>query len=169
MGPFGGVSTLTVKRGVLLLVAGATFALAACSKKEDAPPPNYPHVSGMWTGNGTDDAIGYFNAGIDMTQSAESAAGTFTLAGSVATIKGNVAIAFGQVSQTNMNSFTLTRTTWTVADPANANRVCAATLTLVPHTGQISNTYMAAHYTMTDCQGGTWQGGLNLTKMARTN
>lgn len=142
---------------------------AGCRKKEDAPPPNFPHAAGVWNGTGTDDAIGFFNIAMDLTQSAESAAGTFTMAGGVATVKGNVLTAFGQVSTTNVSSLTLARTTWTVSDPANAGRVCAATLTLTPYTGQLSSTFMSFHYTVTDCQGGTWFGGANLHKIAGTN
>lgn len=155
-------------RMILFLLSAFIFTVG-CSKKEDAPAPNAPHVGGMWTGTGTDDAIGYYTIGLNIDQSADSAAGTFTINGTVATIQGNVAMQFGNIGGNNINSFTLTRSTWTVNDPANANRVCSGTLTLNPHTGQTSSSYMAFHYNVTDCAGGTWQGGANLTKMIRNN
>lgn len=158
-----------MKKGEIVLFLLVAFLASGCSKKEDAPKPNDPHVAGVWSGNGTDDAIGYYNIGIDLTQSNDSAAGTFTMAGSVATIKGNVIMDFGPVGTGNVRSLALDRKTWTVADPANANRVCIATMTLTPHTGQTNNTFMKFSYQVTDCAGGTWFGGANLTKMAGTN
>ncbi len=154
---------------IVLLLAVATLATVGCQKKEDAPPPYYPHVSGTWSGNGTDDAIGFFNFGVDMTQSGDSAAGTFTMTGGVADVKGDFAVRFGPQGGNNVQSLTLTRSTWTVTDPANANRLCAATLTVKSGSTFITGSNVSFHYSMTDCQGGTWFGGANLHKVAGTN
>lgn len=154
--------------GVLLLVV-ATFATVGCSKKEDAPKPYYPHVSGSWTGNGTDDAIGYFNFGVDMTQSNDMAAGSFTMTGDVATVKGDFRVVFGPQGGNNVKELVLTRKEWTVSDPTNANRVCAGDLTVRAGSTFITGSNVSFHYTMTDCQGGTWTGGANLRKTVATN
>jgi len=153
----------------VLLLAVATLATVGCSKKEDAPKPYYPHVAGSWSGNGTDDAIGYFNFGVDMTQSSDQAAGTFTMTGGVATVKGDFSVVFGPQGGNNVRSLTLTRQTWTVNDPTNANRVCAGTLTVRSGSTFITGSAVSFYYTMTDCQGGTWTGGANLHKDAGTN
>lgn len=151
-----------------LLLLGLTLTIG-CSKKEDAPAPNNPHVAGVWSGNGTDDAIGYYNITATLVQSGNQASGTFTMAGTVATINGNISMSFGAIGGANMGAISLQRTTWTVGSPSNANRVCLATLTITPGTGSISNTATAFHYSMTDCQSGTWNGGANMQKTAGTN
>ncbi len=159
-----------MKKGEIILILLIGVIFSGCQKKkEDAPPPNYPHVEGTWNGNGTDDAIGYFNLAADITQSNDQAAGQFTMAGTVATIKGDINIVFGPQGGNNVRTLTLTRNTWTVNDPANVGRVCAATMTLTPNTASITGSFTSFHYTVTDCQGGVWQGGANMTKMTRGN
>ncbi len=153
----------------LLLIAILGLLTTACSKKEDAPKPYTPHIAGSWAGNGTDDAIGYYNLGADITQSNDSGAGDFTMAGGVATIKGNISIVVGPQGGNNLQQLNLTRVTWTVNDPANANRVCAATMTVKPGSTFMTGSAVSFMYTMTDCQGGTWTGGANLHKVAGTN
>jgi hypothetical protein len=156
-----------MKRLPLILALG--ILATGCSKKEDAPPPNNPHVAGSWVGNGTDDAIGYYNLAVDLTQSGNSASGTFDMEGGAASVKGNVLMTFGAMVGNNLQSMGLTRTKWTVADPSNSNRVCSATLTVNPGSTFITDTAVSFGYTMTDCQGGTWSGGANLHKIAGTN
>ncbi len=153
----------------LLMILAIGFLATGCSKKEDAPQAQTPHVAGTWAGSGTDDAIGYFDLSADLTQSGGSASGTFVMAGSVATINGNLALAIGPAGGNNVQSLALTRTTWTVADPKNAGRVCAATMTVRPGTTFMTNAAVSFMYTMTDCQGGTWTGGANMKKIAGTN
>lgn len=142
---------------------------SACSKKEDAPPAQVPHVAGTWSGNGTDDAIGFFNVSMDITQSGDSAAGTFTMAGSAATITGDVSIALGPQGGNNLQALSFARKSWTVADPANAGRVCAAAMIVQPNVNAMTGSAVSFRYSMTDCQGGTWAGGANLHKIAGTN
>lgn len=158
-----------MKLRILLLLAVATLATVGCSKKEDAPKPSYPHVDGLWTGNGTDDAIGFFNFSVDMIQSNDQGVGTFTMAGGVATVKGDFSVIFGPQGGNNVKALTLTRKTWTVTDPANANRVCAGTLEVMPGSTFITGSAVSFHYKMTDCQGGTWDGGANLKKEIARN
>lgn len=153
----------------LLLIVALGLMTIGCSKKEDAPKPQTPHVAGSWSGNGSDDAVGYFDIVADITQSGDSAAGDFTMTGGVATIKGTIILVVGPYGTGNVQSLTLTRKTWNVADPSNANRVCAADLTLVPGTATMSGSQVSFHYKFTDCQGGTWYGGSNLSKIAGTN
>ena len=145
------------------------LAICACSKKEDAPKDTTPHVSGSWSGNGTDDAIGYYNVSMDLTQSGGTAAGTFTMAGGVATVQGNVTLAVGPQAPNNLQSLKLTRVSWTVADPVNANRLCVGDLTVRRASTSMTSGAIVFHYTMTDCQGGVWDGGANLTKQMGTN
>lgn len=158
-----------MKNSRMILFLLVAFLAVGCSKKEDAPPPSYPHVSGSWAGNGTDDAIGYYTLGVDMTQSGDQAAGHFTMTGGVATIKGDFNVIFGPEGKGNVKTLTMTRQTWTINDPANANRVCAGTLTLVPYTSTINGSFVSFGYTMSDCVSGTWNGGANLSKITRGN
>lgn len=153
----------------LLLIGILGLLTTACSKKEDAPKPYTPHVAGSWAGNGTDDAIGFYNLGVDITQSNDSAAGDFTMAGGVATIKGNISIVVGPQGGNNVQKLELTRVTWTVPDPAQANRVCPATMTVKPGSTFMTGSSVVFSYAVTDCQGGTWFGGANLHKVAGTN
>jgi len=60
----------------LLLISA--LALVGCNRHEDAPAPYVPHVAGQWAGNGTDDAIGYYNWSVVLAQSNSTASGTFT-------------------------------------------------------------------------------------------
>lgn len=156
-----------MKKLLLILVLG--LLSVGCNRKEDKPSPRSPHVAGVWQGNGTDDAIGYYNLSVDMGQSQDSAAGTFTMVGDVATVTGDFYVSFGPAGGNNVRTLTLTRQNWTVADPANANRVCAGTLTVRGGSTYITDSALSFHYTMTDCQGGTWNGGANLRKSAGTN
>jgi hypothetical protein len=157
-----------MKNKAFLIVLLGLFT-AACSKKEDAPPPYTPHVAGSWTGNGTDDAIGYYNISADLAQSNSSASGDFTMSGPVATIKGTISIVLGPQGGNNLQQLTMTRVTWTVNDPANTNRVCAATMTVQPGSTYFLSGSTVFSYSVTDCQGGTWSGGANLHKIAGTN
>jgi hypothetical protein len=156
---------MNLKRFAVLL-AVAVMA-AGCSKKEDAPKPQDPHVAGMWSGNGTDDAIGYYNIGITLTQTEDSAAGTFNIASNVATETGNVMMSIGPLNGNNMQTLTLTRTAWTTTSTTDG-RICQATMRLTTPTF-ITNTHMQFSYQVTDCQGGVWNGGANLSKIAGTN
>lgn len=159
-----------MKKNTILALALMGALLSACNKKEDAPAPNNPHVAGAWTGNGTDDAIGFYNLSVNLTQSGNSASGSFTMAGAVATVSGEILVSFGALNGgNNLESMALTRKQWTVPDPQNANRVCAATLTVKPGSTFITSSAVSFFYTMSDCQGNTWGGGANLHKVAGTN
>ena len=153
----------------IILIGILGLASTACSKKEDAPKPYTPHVAGSWAGNGTDDAVGYFNLGVDLTQSNDSAAGDFTMVGGVATIKGTISIVVGPQGGNNLQKLDLTRVTWTVNDPANAGRVCAATMSVRPGSTFMTGSAVSFFYSVTDCQGGIWTGGANMHKIAGTN
>jgi hypothetical protein len=91
------------------------------------------------------------------------------MTGSVATVNGDIKLSFGPLKGNNLNSLQMTRTTWNVPDPANVTRVCAATMSISPNMTFITDDSVSFHYTMTDCQGGTWYGGANLAKVAGTN
>lgn len=144
----------------------AVLAVVGCNRHEDRPAQNVPHVAGQWVGTGTDDAIGFFNIEMTLTQSNTSAVGTYTMVGAVATIHGDARLDISPYGGTNLR-ITLVRTNWTVNDPANSNRVCNASLVSSP--ASITNGATSFHYTMSDCQGGTWIGGATLTKSAGTN
>lgn len=150
---------------ILTLAALAT----GCSKKEDAPKPYTPHIAGSWSGNGTDDAVGYYNIAVDLVQSGDSASGDFTMAGAVATIKGTVSVVIGPQGGNNLQQLVFTPTSATVNDPANANRVCSAAMTVRPGSTYMLSGSTVFSYTVSDCQGGTWGGGANLKKIAGTN
>ena len=158
-----------MKLRTVLLLAVATLATVGCSKKEDAPKPSYPHVAGVWSGSGTDDAIGYFSFGVDMIQSNDQGVGSFTMSSAIGTVKGDFSVIFGPQGGNNVKSLTLTRKTWNIPDPQYQNRVCAGTLTVTPGSTFITGSAVSFHYKMTDCQGGTWDGGANLHKDAGTN
>jgi hypothetical protein len=145
------------------------LALCACQKKEDAPAPNVPHVAGAWAGTGTDDAIGFYNLSMDLTQSGGSAAGSFTMTGGVATVTGNVFLAIGPQGGNNLQALRLTRIGWTVNDPANAGRLCTGDLTVRAGSTAMTSSAISFQYTVTDCAGGLWTGGATLTKRAGTN
>lgn len=177
IGTLGKIRSGARKHGVRVMtrtrvfsILGLSFclvALSACHKKEDAPGPSVPHVAGNWVGTGTDDAIGYFNISMDLTQSDRSAAGTFTMSGTVATVTGNVTMNVGAQGGSNLTGLVLTRVHWTLNDPTNANRLCAGELTALP--SSMTSGAVNFHYSMSDCQTGTWNGGANLTKQAGTN
>jgi hypothetical protein len=161
-----------MKRFGVVVIVVASMSFAGCSKKEDAPKPYTPHVAGSWSGNGTDDAIGYFTIGVDMAQSGDSASGTFTMNSAIGSVKGDFMVGIdpqGTAGGKNLRSMTMTRRTWNIPDPANQNRVCAATLSLVRGTGMMTSSATEFHYTMTDCQGGTWVGGANMRKDVASN
>jgi len=150
-------------------ILGLCFALGiltACDKREDNPKPSSPHVAGSWVGTGTDDAIGFYNISMDLTQSGESASGTFTMAGDVGTVTGSLSMGIAPQTANNMR-LTLSREHWTLTDPANSSRLCIGTLTAKP--SSITSGTLSFFYTMTDCQGGTWTGGANAKKTVGTN
>lgn len=153
----------------LLLIGILGLLTTACSKKEDAPKPYTPHISGSWAGNGTDDAVGYYNIGVDLVQSGDSAAGTFTMVGGVATIKGTVSVVIGPQGGNNLQQMIFTPTSSTVNDPNLAGRVCSAPMTVRPGSTYMLGGSTVFSYTVSDCQGGTWGGGANLKKIAGTN
>ncbi len=153
-----------------ILVLGLLGLLtSACQKKEDAPKPYTPHVAGSWAGNGTDDAIGFYNISTDISQSGDSASGDFTMVGGAATIKGTISIIIGPQGGNNLQQLNMTRVTWTVNDPSNAGRVCAATMTVKPGSTYFLTNSTVFSYSVTDCQGGLWFGGASLKKIAGTN
>ena len=153
----------------LLILLGLAFLSSACSKKEDQPAAQVPHVGGSWSGTGTDDAIGFYNLSVDLTQSGDSAAGSFTMAGAAATVKGTITLMVARQGGNNLQAMNLARATWTVADPQNAGRLCAGTLTVQPNSTFMTDSAVSFAYSFTDCQGGTWGGGANLHKIAGTN
>lgn len=152
----------------LLLIAVLGFLTTACSKKEDAPKPYTPHVAGTWVGNGTDDAIGFYNLAVDLTQSGDSASGNFTMAGAV-TIKGTVSVVIGPQGGNNLQQMIFTPTSSTVNDPALAGRVCSAPMTVRPGSTYMLSGSTVFGYTVSDCQGGTWGGGANMKKTIASN
>jgi len=131
------------------------LAFIGCSHKEDAPGPNTPHVAGMWSGNGTDDAIGYYNWAITIDQSGNTAAGTYNTSGGYGTTSGNIYLAF---NGSNLTVLTMTRT---------GGSICGGTAALSgPAT--ITSSDISFRYVVTDCRG-TNYGGANLQKFASTN
>lgn len=156
-----------MKKILMIFVMG--LLATGCSKKEDAPKPYTPHVAGSWSGNGTDDAVGYYDIAVDLTQSGDSASGDFTMAGGAAVVKGTVSIVVGPQGGNNLQKLEFTRVTWTVADPANAGRICPSVMTVRPGSTYMTGSSVSFHYSVTDCQGGTWGGGANMKKIAGTN
>lgn len=150
-----------MKTQALILIA--LVALGACKKREHASAPGGPPaVAGSWAGTGTDDAIGFYNVSMDLSQDENTAAGTFTMAGPVANVTGSVSLTFNGGA---LQGLQLTRESWTVTNPSHASRLCAATLT-VRTDARMAADSLSFHYTMTDCQGGTWTGGASLSKRA---
>jgi hypothetical protein len=130
-----------------------------CSKKEDAPPPYTPHVAGVWVGTGTDDSIGFYNVSMTITQSGNSAAGSYDTASSLTNTTGNINLQFGPQGGNNVQSITMSRT-W-------STKSCNGTATLSQPT-YITGNAIAFYYTVTDCNG-TNSGGANLHKTIATN
>jgi len=142
-------------RKIALLIC---LAFIGCSHKEDAPAPYVPHVAGMWSGNGSDDAIGYYNWAINIDQSNSDAAGTFDTSSTYGTSHGNISLVFGPQGNGNLTGLTMTRTSGTI---------CLGTATL-NRPATITSTDISFSYTVTDCRG-TNTGGANLHKIAGTN
>ena len=134
------------------------LAFIGCSHKEDTPAPSVPHVAGMWSGNGTDDAIGYYNWAINIDQSNSDAAGTFDTSGGYGTTHGNISLCFGPQGNGNLTFLTMTRT---------AGTICSGTAAL-NGIASITSSDISFRYTVTDCRG-TNTGGANLHKIAGTN
>lgn len=152
-------SVTFIVRGLLTIIGLCALGLClGCSKKEDAPPPYYPHVAGYWTGNGTDNAIGYYNWSVNLTQSGSMAAGTYDTSGGYGTTHGDIRIDFGPYGGNNLYALTLTRTGGTI---------CSGYASLAAPTS-ISNSNVTFSYNVTDCRG-TNGGGANLHKVAGTN
>ena len=146
-------------RALLVIIATCAVLIATgCSKKEDAPGPQVPHVAGQWAGNGTDDAIGYYNWSVTLVQSNSSAAGSFNTAGGYGTTSGDIRIDFGTEGPGNVRALTLTRTGGTL---------CTGSATL-SGTATLSSSGLTFGYVVTDCRG-TNYGGANLHKIAGTN
>lgn len=149
-----------VVRGLLTIIGlcavGIAMAtLGGCSKKEDAPPPYTPHVAGQWAGTGTDDAIGYYNWSVTLTQAGNSAAGTYDTSGGYGTTHGDIRLDF---NQGNLYNLTLTRT---------GGSICSGLATLGSAT-TFNSSYLTFSYRVTDCRGVNG-GGANLHKIAGTN
>lgn len=151
-----------MKKLILLL----PLLLCSCHKKDKRiENPLVTSSGGVWTGTGTDDAIGFYNISMNLLQDENTASGSFTLVSDVATIKGDVYIVFNGSA---VQSLKMRRNTWNVAEAKNANRVCTGDLTARADTKMNSNS-MVFTYTMSDCQTGTWSGGTNLHKIASSN
>lgn len=131
------------------------LAFIGCSKKEDAPAQYVPHVAGQWVGTGTDDAIGYYNWSVVLTQSNDTAAGTYTTSSGYGTTSGNIYLNFNGSIVTVL---TMSRT---------GGSVCLGSATQ-SGSGTISSSNLTFYYTVTDCRG-TNTGGANLHKIAATN
>jgi hypothetical protein len=153
-----------MKRLSLLLVLLAV----GCSKKEDAPPPYTPHVAGMWVGSGQNDAIGYYTWSMTLTQSGNSAAGTYDTASALTTTHGNVLIQFGPQGGNNVQSLTMTQTTFAPTSPA-PSRTCSGTVMNLSQPTFITGSALSFYYNFTDCFGYTAGGGANLHKTIATN
>jgi hypothetical protein len=153
-------------RKILLVLSLAALA-TGCSKKDDTPAPQTPHVAGVWSGTGTDDAIGFYNITMTLTQSGNQASGTFATSSGFATTSGNVTLTVGPAGGNNVQKLALTRTQWSPTAPA-PSRTCAGTMMLSTPTFMTASS-ITFSYTITDCQGGSWNGGANLTKTAGTN
>jgi len=136
----------------------ACLAFIGCSKKEDAPAPYVPHVAGMWSGTGTDDAIGYYNWSVTLAQSNSTAAGTYTTSGGYGTTSGNIYLSFGPEGVRNLTTLTMTRT---------GGSICSGTTTINTH-ATLTSSDLVFSYIVTDCRG-TNIGGANLHKIAGTN
>ncbi len=156
-----------IVRMLAVLMMIGLFGLCACNKKEDAPAAQVPHVAGSWSGTGTDDAIGFYNLAVTLTQSNGDVAGTFATSSGFASTSGNVSIKVGPAGGNNVQSLAFARTQWSVTAPP-PSRTCAGTMTMTAPTFMTSNS-ISFGYVITDCQGGTWTGGANLHKTAGTN
>lgn len=143
----------------LILIA---FSLAACNRKEDAPPPHTPHVAGAWSGNGTDNTIGYYEVSMDLFQEGTSVSGTFHTASSYGTSSGEVRMTIQPGGGNNLASVTMTRTTFT------GSITCSGTMTLARPTSMTEGR-VTIPYNVTDCNYPAETGGLNMRKDAGTN
>lgn len=135
----------------------------ACSRKDDAPPPNNPHVGGIWIGTGTDDTLGFYNVEFTLTQSGNSAAGSFTISNSLVSMAGNVKIDFGVVSPTNLTNVDFSSI---VCSEKTGATICDTPITLVPNTGHITSNNIGFNYTMNNK---SLNGGASLNKTVGTN
>lgn len=134
------------------------LALVACDRKEDRPADFVPHIAGAWAGTGTDDSIGFYNWSINITQSNDTAAGSFDTSGGYGTTTGSIYLRFGPVGGNNLTVLTMDRT---------GGSVCPGTITMNGATS-LSSTSLSFRYTVVDCRG-TNYGGANLHKVAGTN
>lgn len=153
-----------MKNLILLIVAG--LSLGACNKhpdhKDSAGVP-IPHVAGSWSGNGTDDAIGYYDIAVDiLVQDGSSVAGTYTTSSTYGTTSGDFRATINPPNGGhNLTALTMTRTAWT------GSVTCGGSMTLAYANFSTSST-MEFHYKVTDCRG-TNDGGANLKKNVGTN
>lgn len=153
-----------MKNATLVLLA--LLCVGCNRRKEDAPPLDTPHIAGVWAGTGTDDAVGYYNLQLTLTQSGTTASGNFTMASGLGTVRGTVAL----VDDRNiLRVLTMTRTAVDNASSALADRVCLVDLTTRPNQYLMTGSVTSFSYTMSDCHGGTWGGGATLQKIAGTN
>lgn len=145
------------------LTMAAIILLSACSKKEDAPPLAVPHVAGSWSGNGTDNTIGYYDIQMDLAQSGTDVSGNFTTSSQFGTISGPIRLTINPGAANNLRSVSMTRATFT------GQITCTGTMTLsMP--SRITIASMSFYYKVTDCHYPNGEtGGMNLQKIAGTN
>lgn len=146
----------------LLFFMVLCLVTVGCSKKEDAPPPAVPHVSGQWDGTGTDNTIGWYRVSVNLTQAGDSAAGTYTTTSGYGTTKGRIQVNLKPGMGLNLTSVTMTR------DEYTGSVRCAGNLSLA-NSSSMTDTKVSFSYKVTDCDYTNEDGGLNLTKTAGLN